>query len=145
MNTGIILDTKLVSEIKGEFYIPSYQRGYRWGKNEVTRLLNDIYTNGKRNYCLQPIVVRKKGDVYELVDGQQRFTTLYLIYKYMHDANPFFFTEPAFHLKYETREASADFLENLDLSKRNDNIDFWFIGNAYETIKNGLKKIYRSA
>ena len=135
MNTGIVFDTKLVSSIKGEFYIPSYQRGYRWGENEVIRLLDDVYTNGKKNYCLQPIVVRKKGDAYELVDGQQRFTTLYLIYKYMHDANPFFFSEPAFSLTYETREASADFLKNLDLSKRNDNIDFWFIANAYETIK----------
>ena len=135
MNTGIVFDTKLVSSIKGEFYIPSYQRGYRWGENEVIRLLDDVYANGKKNYCLQPIVVRKKGDAYELVDGQQRFTTLYLIYKYMHDANPFFFSEPAFSLTYETREASADFLKNLDLSKRNDNIDFWFIANAYETIK----------
>ena len=135
MNTGIVFDTKLVSSIKGEFFIPSYQRGYRWGENEVIRLLDDVYTNGKKNYCLQPIVVRKKGDAYELVDGQQRFTTLYLIYKYMHDANPFFFSEPAFSLTYETREASADFLKNLDLSKRNDNIDFWFIANAYETIK----------
>lgn len=135
MNTGIVFDTKLVSSIKGEFYIPSYQRGYRWGENEVIRLLDDVYSNGKKNYCLQPIVVRKKGDAYELVDGQQRFTTLYLIYKYMHDANPFFFSEPAFSLTYETREASADFLKNLDLSKRNDNIDFWFIANAYETIK----------
>ena len=135
MNTGIVFDTKLVSSIKGEFYIPSYQRGYRWGENEVIRLLDDVYANGKKNYCLQPIVVRKKGDAYELVDGQQRFTTLYLIYKYMHDANPFFFPEPAFSLTYETREASADFLKNLDLSKRNDNIDFWFIANAYETIK----------
>lgn len=135
MNTGIVFDTKLVSSIKGEFYIPSYQRGYRWGENEVIRLLDDVYTNGKKNYCLQPIVVRKKGDAYELVDGQQRFTTLYLIYKYMHDANPFFFSEPAFSLTYETREASAGFLKNLDLSKRNDNIDFWFIANAYETIK----------
>ena len=113
MNTGIVFDTKLVSSIKGEFYIPSYQRGYRWGENEVIRLLDDVYTNGKKNYCLQPIVVRKKGDAYELVDGQQRFTTLYLIYKYMHDANPFFFSEPAFSLTYETREASADFLKNL--------------------------------
>ena len=95
MNTGIVFDTKLVSSIKGEFFIPSYQRGYRWGENEVIRLLDDVYTNGKKNYCLQPIVVRKKGDAYELVDGQQRFTTLYLIYKYMHDANPFFFSEPA--------------------------------------------------
>lgn len=134
MNNDIILDTKLVGDIKGQFYVPSYQRGYRWGEDEVTRLLDDVYYNGKRNYCLQPVVVRKKGDAFELVDGQQRLTTLYLIYKYMKNVNPFF-SEPAFSLTYETREQSADFLKTIDLSKQEDNIDFWFIANAYKTIQ----------
>lgn len=44
MNTEIILDTKLVGNVQGVFYVPSYQRGYRWGKEEVTRLLEDIYS-----------------------------------------------------------------------------------------------------
>ena len=43
MNTEILLETKLVGNIEGKFYIPSYQRGYRWGAEEVKRLLNDIY------------------------------------------------------------------------------------------------------
>ena len=41
-NYEIVLDTKLVGSITGKFYIPSYQRGYRWGEEEVTRLLEDI-------------------------------------------------------------------------------------------------------
>lgn len=96
--------------------------------------MDDVYYNGKRNYCLQPVVVRKKGAAFELVDGQQRLTTLYLIYKYMKNVNPFF-SEPAFSLTYETREQSADFLKTIDLSKQEDNIDFWFIANAYKTIQ----------
>ena len=135
MANNIILDTKLVGDIKGQFYVPSYQRGYRWGEDEVTRLLNDVYQNGKRNYCLQPVVVRKKGGTFELVDGQQRMTTLYLIYKYMHNVIPMFFKEPAFSLIYETREQSADFLKTIDVSKQEENIDFWFIANAYKTIQ----------
>lgn len=83
MGNNIILETKFVADISGSFYIPSYQRGYRWSETEVVRLLDDIYQNGKKNYCLQPVVVRKKEDRYELIDGQQRLTTLYLIYKYM--------------------------------------------------------------
>ncbi|MBR6365571.1 MAG: DUF262 domain-containing protein, partial [Lachnospiraceae bacterium] len=135
MNNQILLETKLVSDIRGIFYVPSYQRGYRWGEDEVLRLLNDVYTNGKKNYCLQPIVVRKKAEeVYELIDGQQRLTTLYLIYRYMKDVNPFF-SDPAFELVYETREKSEDFLRSVDLSRRDENIDFWFISNAYETIR----------
>ena len=49
IDTGIKLETKLVGSIQGDFYIPSYQRGYRWGKDEVSRLLDDIYSNGNNN------------------------------------------------------------------------------------------------
>ena len=135
MHNDIILETKLVADIKGAFYVPSYQRGYRWGEDEVNRLLDDVFQNGQKNYCLQPVVVRKKDDTFELVDGQQRLTTIYLIYKYMSDINPMFFHKPSFNLVYETREQSADFLANMDLEKQEDNIDFWFIANAYKTIK----------
>lgn len=134
MDNNIVLETKLVADIKGAFYVPSYQRGYRWGEDEVNRLLDDVFQNGQKNYCLQPVVVRKKDDAFELVDGQQRLTTIYLVYKYMSDINPFF-DPPAFNLIYETREQSAEFLANMDLSKQEDNIDFWFIANAYKTIK----------
>lgn len=140
MENNITLETKLVGEISGDFFVPSYQRGYRWGKDEVTRLLEDIYQNGeasdgKSSYCLQPIVVRKNEDRFELIDGQQRLTTLYLIYKFLQDASPFF-GEPAFSLMYETREESAQYLKDIDFAKREDNIDFWFIANAFEVIEN---------
>lgn len=134
MGNNIILETKFVADISGSFYIPSYQRGYRWSETEVVRLLDDIYQNGKKNYCLQPVVVRKKEDQYELIDGQQRLTTLYLIYKYMKNVNPFF-NEPAFTLSYQTRDQSEEFLKTLDMTKQDDNIDFWFISKAYNTIK----------
>ena len=139
MSNDIVLETKFVADINGAFYIPSYQRGYRWSETEVTRLLDDIYQNGKKNYCLQPVVVRKKDDLYELIDGQQRLTTLYLIYKYMKNVNPFF-SEPAFTLSYQTRDQSADFLKTLDMTKKDDNIDFWFIANAYNTIKEWFER-----
>lgn len=77
MGNNIILETKFVADIRGSFYIPSYQRGYRWSETEVVRLLDDIYQNGKKNYCLQPVVVRKKEDRYELIDGQQRLIAGY--------------------------------------------------------------------
>lgn len=131
----INLETKLVGSIEGDFFIPSYQRGYRWGTDEVNRLLDDVYANGTKNYCLQPVVVRKDGERYELIDGQQRLTTLYLIYRYMHNSSGGFLDEPKFSLKYETREKSEDFLASVDLSRKDDNIDFWFICNAYETIE----------
>ena len=131
---NISLTTKLVGTITGNFYIPSYQRGYRWGKEEVERLLDDIFVNENKSYCLQPVVVKNNGENYELIDGQQRLTTLFLIYKYMYSASGGFLDGPKFSLTYETREKSQRFLEELDMSLREDNIDFWFICNAYETI-----------
>ena len=141
VNREIKLDTKMVGDISGNFYVPSYQRGYRWEETEVVRLLDDIYsTEGKRNYCLQPVVVRKNADKYELIDGQQRLTTIYLIYRFMNIESGGFIDEPKFTISYETREKSADFLKSIDESRKEENIDFWFLCVSYESIKNWFSK-----
>ena len=60
------LEMKTISDLLDEqFFIPAYQRGYRWTTRQVTDLLNDIKEfqyKAKKNefYCLQPIVVKKK-------------------------------------------------------------------------------------
>jgi uncharacterized protein with ParB-like and HNH nuclease domain len=67
---------------KYNFFIPAYQRGYRWDEEQVEDLLNDllefITTSKSREekYCLQPIVVKQLVDGrYEVLDGQQRLTS----------------------------------------------------------------------
>lgn len=141
MNNEIKLETKLVGNIEGNFFVPSYQRGYRWRKEEVVRMLDDIYsTEGKRNYCLQPVVVKKNENGFELIDGQQRLTTLYLIYRYMNQDSNGFLPEPRFNLSYATRGKSEAFLRSVDITQKNENIDFWFICTAYESIKEWFKK-----
>ena len=130
----IILETKLVGAISGKFFVPSYQRGYRWGEDEVKRLLDDIYNNGNENYCLQPVVVRKREDGYELIDGQQRLTTLFILLSFIKkEYKPRI--DIKFELSYETREKSEAFLKNIDESLADSNIDFYHIYNAYENIK----------
>ncbi len=137
----IKLESKLVNEVNGNFFVPSYQRGYRWGGDEVLRLLDDVFSlldsdnSMAKNYCLQPVVVKNNSDSFELIDGQQRLTTLYLIYQYMNKASNGFIEAPKFSIMYETRSKSAAFLEHIDMSLREDNIDFWFMANAYETIE----------
>ncbi|MBQ5846044.1 MAG: DUF262 domain-containing protein [Selenomonadaceae bacterium] len=135
MEKDIVLESRLVGTIKGDFFVPSYQRGYRWGKTEVVRLLDDIYSCDGDSYYLQPVVVRKNGDKYELIDGQQRLTTIYLVYRYMNNASGGFIDEPQFSLYYETRKKSASFLQSVDMARKEENIDFWFICNAYDSIK----------
>lgn len=132
-SSQIILETKLVADIKGSFYVPSYQRGYRWGKDEVIRLLDDIYMNGNKNYCLQPVVVRKSDKGFELIDGQQRLTTLFILLTYIKkEYKPRI--EVKFELTYETRENSAEFLQNINEATADSNIDFYHIYQAYKTI-----------
>ena len=129
-----------VRDIEGDFFVPSYQRGYRWGKDEVERLLNDIYENGPNPYCLQPIVVKLQSDgKFELIDGQQRLTTIYLIYKYLHSEFPRI-QEAKFTIDYQTRKNSREYLINLDESRKEEYIDFWHIWQAYSTVKNWFDK-----
>ena len=85
------------------------------------------------DYYLQPIVVLKRDDgSWELVDGQQRLTTLFLITKYV--ATKIADSRLDYLLTYETRLGSRDFLETLDFSRRDENIDYYHIAQAYEVI-----------
>lgn len=77
-------------EAKHYFVIPSYQRGYRWEAKQVTDLLEDIKQFSKReksgSYYLQPLVVKPicgKDSTWEVLDGQQRLTTLKLLLMYL--------------------------------------------------------------
>ena len=140
MNT-IVLETKQVSEIKGDFVVPAYQRGYRWSK-EVTMLLNDISEIKdcvSYRYCLQPIVVKKiENSKYELIDGQQRLTTIYLIYKTLNKYLPF--VSNNFNLKFEIRTRSAEYLQNISEDSDESNIDFYYIKKAFLAIQEWFKK-----
>lgn len=132
-----------VGEITHEFLVPSYQRGYRWGPDEVRVLLDDIAAirdTEDKDYCLQPIVVKKLPDGrFELVDGQQRLTTLYLLLLFMKAAG-FKKNAPPFSLSYETRPESGEFLRKFDRNRKADNIDFFHLVNAFECIEAWFEK-----
>lgn len=139
--TDTKLELRLAGNISGDFFIADYQRGYRW-KEEVEMLLNDIseVEEGK-NYCLQPIVVKRVGDKFELIDGQQRLTTLYLIQKFTKTYRPKI--QIKYTISYQTRENSKSYLENLDFESINDNpsnIDEYFINSAAQIIKKWFEK-----
>jgi uncharacterized protein with ParB-like and HNH nuclease domain len=133
---NINLEPKLVGSIEGEFYVPAYQRGYRW-KDEVEMLLNDINEIEEgQNYSLQPIVVKIISEKrYELIDGQQRLTTIFLILRYIKDFLPK--SQLKFTIEYETRTDSRTFLESIDFKNLNTptkNIDEYFFLEAQKTI-----------
>jgi len=150
---------KPVSDLlKMNFFIPSYQRGYRWTKRQVTDLLDDIRDfkpreNENEWYCLQPLVVKernKENNEWEVIDGQQRLTTIFLIIHYL---NEVVFgkgkkSEPT--IKYQTRDTASDnsskFLKNIkieddkDVTINDDNIDYHYISSAYKAINDWTKK-----
>lgn len=150
------IETRTITELLGmNFYIPEYQRGYRWTHHNVSQLLNDIWeyrqeTNNRQTfYCLQPIVVREKtwSDIngktisgYELIDGQQRLTTIHriltciLLERYGKvDLLSRGYKSNLFSIYYKTRLESKDFLDKniYDDSKP----DLYYMSEAYETIK----------
>ena len=62
-----------------EYRIPLYQRAYAWGDKQLLQLLEDIRDNNSDRYYIGSLVVSDKGDFYEVVDGQQRLTSLFLL------------------------------------------------------------------
>jgi len=128
------LEPRLVGDVAGEFVVRNYQRGYRWGREEVTRLLDDIHENRRQAYYLQPVVVKRMADDrWELVDGQQRLTTLLLILRYVQTYLPV--AELSYSLTYETRPDSARFLLNPTVEESQHNIDFFHIFEAHRCIR----------
>jgi hypothetical protein len=135
------LTHKTIGEIRGRFFVPGYQRGYRWDPDDVRRLLDDVWGSDGRDYSLQPVVVKLhaeaalEGDrVWELIDGQQRLTTLYLILRYMHEKLGSGLGAP-YTLRYETREGSEEYLQKLDASIYLRNIDFFHMYTANQAIE----------
>ena len=132
---------KLFSE---QFCIPNYQRGYRWEKEQVEDLLNDLYEfynekklgnrNEKEIYCLQPLVVQKKDALWHVIDGQQRLTTLFIMLSCLGESEPF-------TLEYQTRERSKQFLKNITSDQSyKENADFYYMYCSKETIKEWMFK-----
>ena len=125
------------------FYIPSYQRGYRWNIDQIEDLLQDLYDfifspNTEYKYCLQPIVVKKMKDGrYEVLDGQQRLTTIYIIINCLKKYLP---ELKSFSLTYDTREHSEKFLKKIQTNIDDSNPDYFYISQAYIIIDNWIKE-----
>lgn len=139
-----------------EFVIPNYQRGYKWavklsgndGKKQLSAievLIDDLLRNFKTGqpYFLQGVTVTENESRIELIDGQQRTTTLYLLLWYL--------KYPSFQeikLLYDIRASSGDFLKKLsghsfseDIVKHLDeNQDIYYFREGIGQIHEKLKK-----
>lgn len=79
-------DGYLSRENKTHYNIPAYQRGYKWTSREVETLLENVSTHkievGKF-YCLHNITLVPYGQIFNVVDGQQRLTSLIVILSFL--------------------------------------------------------------
>lgn len=140
-----VLQAKAIQDLmesEEKFYIPSYQRGYRWSKLQVRELLDDLWEFHEQDpakdevYWLQPIIVKKNEETWEVIDGQQRLTTILILLQYIKKQIPFL-VDHYFSIDYETRPKSSDFLRDIAAGEnmKDDNIDFYHMYEAYEMIQ----------
>lgn len=158
------ISLKPVKELLGmNFFIPDYQRGYRWERQQAIDLLEDIYAftskmrpNSEEIYCIQPLVVSEKADdilakckrpeatledikkyikgSWTVVDGQQRLTTIYLLLSCLG-------IDGRYEIDYCTRIGSKDFLTEIKLKNSSDaenNVDYYHMYLVYSTINEWL-------
>ena len=99
------------------YLIPIYQRNYAWRAEQIEQLISDIQDSvvgGQDNYFLGNLVVIKRGreDEFEVIDGQQRLTTLYLLLTFLEQDGEG--EKPsvghAGHLQYESRARATEAL-----------------------------------
>lgn len=146
------LELKSIEKLRNKyFFVDSYQRGYKWKPQQVKALLDDIdefkLERASDFYCLQPVVVKRTKLVeqddaqyyWELIDGQQRMTTIFIILSYLNK-------DRFFHLRYETRKESTEFLNQLSHLTENvsetslSTIDSYYFFEAYKAVEQWFLK-----
>ena len=98
------------SSEKSIFEVPIYQRNYAWEKEEISALIQDVYDSfakGLSVYYIGTLVSYHRGDqVYEIIDGQQRLTTIRLILGVLD-------VTPRNRLTYRARKKSDDTISSI--------------------------------
>lgn len=91
------------------YKIPIYQRNYAWGREEIRALINDVYDSMTKSvYYIGTLVTYKRDEnIYEVIDGQQRLTTIYIILKALG------IETIGNHLTYSARKISATTIEKM--------------------------------
>lgn len=148
------------------FYIDAYQRGYRWTRNEVRDLLDDIreFSHVKRPddntfYCLQPVIVTQAedGTSWKVIDGQQRMTTIFLIYSfYWVTQSPYMRDGLPFKLSYNNKDKLQNCMElftkkeyarseqiESEMAEFEDDIDCYYVLEAYKCICDYFQKLIK--
>ena len=116
------------------YKIPIYQRNYAWEREEIYALIKDVYDSlDKSVYYIGTLVTYKREEnIFEVIDGQQRLTTIYIILKALG------IETIANRLTYSARKVSAATIEQMP--KFGDENDKGIL-NGFNYAKEALKEI----
>ena len=119
-----IIDSKDKTIFEDDNYIiPLYQRAFAWSDKEISQLIDDIYDFEAEKYYIGSLIINVNSNgLYEVIDGQQRLTALYLLLNYLG------YRWKEERLRYECREKSnytLNFLNSLlpNEDNRNKSVD----------------------
>lgn len=93
-----------------QYIVPLYQRGYAWEEKHIVQLIDDIMdisNNGQ--YHIGSLIVHRRTDAFEVIDGQQRLTTLFLLLKFLKELD----NADNKSLRFDCRDKSNYTLDNL--------------------------------
>ena len=137
-----ILDDETLFDKEAHYVIPRYQRAYAWEDKEIVQLIDDINDSVGDYYIGSLVVAKVKGreERYEVVDGQQRLTTLYLLLHYLvsHDG---LVGEVGKTLSFDCRPNSNYTLEHLQDLLSDEKLLVGDEDRLEQSILNGLKAI----
>lgn len=123
------LNDETIFDQNAQYVIPRYQRAYAWEYDEIVQLIEDIKDatseSNSNNYYIGTLIVCKIKDdpeTYEVIDGQQRLTTLYLLLSYLSfkefpDIKP-----PKKNLRFDCRKRSNYTLQNIEEVLKNSSV-----------------------
>ena len=145
INVDIDKDSNVCQE-SVTFIIPYLQRAYKWKEKQAKQMLEDFsefLKQEKTYYCMQPLAVVKIGDnKYELLDGQQRLTTLLILWRILFESDE----KTSYPYKFEYERDSSEsntlinrysFITESDEIKKGEygNIDEYYMSKVYGSIK----------
>lgn len=139
-----ILDEVTIFDTNAHYVIPRYQRAYAWEDKEIVQLIDDINDiDSSENYYIGSLVVSKiqgKAETYEVVDGQQRLTTLFLLVQYLVSEGALE-GEVGQTLTFDCRSKSKYTLSNIQQILTNKKLSTDQEESIDQSILNGIKAI----
>lgn len=115
-----------------KYIVPLYQRAYAWSDDEINQLIEDILGNESENYYIGSLIVYRRFDGFEVIDGQQRLTTLFLLLSFLE-------VEMKQNLYFDCRRRSNLTLQNMLENNKKKNLNE---SDIEETLFGGGKIIH---